>query len=79
MCESDGHDLRSSQVEALAALIAEREAAAEKRGRLAGHELALDRVRAKVDVCLDDYADGLQWAVEVIEKEVARATGSAEA
>jgi hypothetical protein len=33
MCESDGHDLRSSQVGALAALIAEREAAAEKRGR----------------------------------------------
>jgi hypothetical protein len=48
-------------------------AAAEKRGRLAGLELALDRVKAKADVCLDDYAEGLQLAVEVIENEVTRA------
>jgi hypothetical protein len=48
-------------------------AATEKRGRLAGLERALDRVKAKADVCLDDYAEGLQLAVEVIEKEVTRA------
>jgi hypothetical protein len=77
----DGQDLELNvseedvvdEVFMLAVSTRELVAAAEKRGRLAGLELALDRVKAKADICLEECAEGLQLAVEVIENEVTRA------